>query len=136
VTVSRLALAERLAIAGLIIFVIYHVEEVAKTSGTAGFLPVASPKFRGLLFELGTLALAAAAFVLSWSKPSIIVSMVLIVTGLLMVWDGTAIGTRYFTVLAGPGPIIGFVYGVAILALGIVKGISTRMAMKTATTSA
>jgi len=71
VTDSRLGLAERLAIAGLIIFVIYRVVEVAKASGTAGFLRVASPMFTGLLFELGTLALAAAAFVLSWSnRPS------------------------------------------------------------------
>lgn len=135
-TDSRLALAQRLAIAGLIVFVIYHVDEVAKASGTAGFLPIASPMIRGLLFELSTLALAAAAFVLSWSKPSIIVSLVLVVTGVLMVWDGIAIGTTYFTVLVVPGPVVGFIYGVAVFALGIAKGISTGIAMRTATTVA
>ena len=131
-TDSRLALAQRLAVAGLAIFAIYHVDEVAKASGTAGFLPIDNPMIRGLLFELSTLLLSAAAFALSWSRPSIIVSMVLIIAGALMVMDGVAIGTRYFTVIAVPGPVIGLAYGIAVLALGLAKGISTGMAMKTA----
>ena len=61
------------------------------------------------------------AFAISWNKPSLLVSSALVATGALMVIDGITTGTRYFTVLVLPGPIIGFVYGLAILALEIVE---------------
>lgn len=44
--------------------------------------------------------------------------------------DGIAIGARYFAALAVPGPVIGLAYGIAVLALGLAKGISTGMAIK------
>ena len=47
-----------------------------------------------------------------------------------MVVDGITIGTRYFAILTLPGPIIGFTYGLAVLALGIVKRVKTGMAMR------
>lgn len=127
---SRLVLAQRLAVAGLAIYSVYHIDEVARASGMDGFLPVANPMARGLLFELSSLVLSAAAFAASWKKPSIIVSMLLIIMGALMVADGMAIGTKYFTVMTVPGPIIGFAYGVLVLALGLAKGIMTWVAMK------
>jgi Ca2+/Na+ antiporter len=127
---SRLVLAQRLAVAGLAIYSVYHLDEVARASGMDGFLPVANPMARGLLFELSSLVLSAAAFAASWKKPSIIVSMLLIIMGALMVADGMAIGTKYFTVMTVPGPIIGFAYGVLVLALGLAKGIMTWVAMK------
>jgi hypothetical protein len=80
-----------------------------------------------LSLQLSTLVLSALAFALSWKKPSLLLSVTLIITGGLMVIDGISIGTRYFTVLVLPGPIIGFAYGLAILVLGIVKSIQTRM---------
>jgi hypothetical protein len=122
----RLAVARLLAIAGLVIFSIYFIDEAAKNGGTVGgFLPVPSPMARGLAFELPSLALSAAAFELSWRKPSVLVSAMLTATGALMVDDGISIGTRYLAILTLPGPVIGFVYGLVVLALGIVKSVMT-----------
>ena len=122
----RLAVARLLATAGLVLFSIYFADEIAKDGGAVGgFLPVPSPMARGLAFELPTLALSAAAFALSWRKPSVLVSIVLLVSGSLMIIDGVTIGTRYFVVLTLPGSIIGFVYGLVVLALGIIKSMGT-----------
>lgn len=127
-TDSRFVLAKVLSLAALAIFSIYYIDELAKEGGTTGgFLPVASPIIRGLSFQLSTLILSAVAFALSWKKPSFLVSATLVITGVLMVIDGITIGTRYFTILVLPGPIIGFTYGLAILVLGIVKSIQTGM---------
>lgn len=125
-TNPRLALAQVLAIASIAIFLLYYIDETAKGGGTAGgFLPIASPMIRGLLFQLSPLVLAAAAFGLSWNRPSVLVSAFLVAAGALMVIDGITTGTRYFTILVLPGPVIGFAYGVAILALGAVKSEKT-----------
>ena len=129
---SRHALARVLAVSGLAIFLIYFIDEIAKEGGSVGgFLPISNPMARGLAFELSPLILSAVAFALSWKKASILVSSALVVTGALMVIDGVTSGTRYFTVLIVPGPIIGFVYGLAILALGLVKSIRTALTLKT-----
>jgi len=134
-TDSKLSLAKGLATVGLIVFLVYYVDETAKGGGTTGgFLPVANPMIRGLSFQLSPLILSTVAFALSWNKPSLLVSATMVVTGALMVIDGTT-GTRYFTILVIPGPIIGFIYGLAVLALGIVKSVRTRMAMRTKTTA-
>ena len=127
---QKLVLAQRLAIAGLAVYSVYHIDEVARASGMDGFLPVANPTARGLLFELSPLVLSAVAFAASWKKPSIIVSMLLIITGALMVADGVAIGTKYFAIMTIPGPIIGFAYGIAVIALGLAKGTMTWIVMK------
>ena len=135
-TDSKLSLAQGLAIVGLIVFLVYYIDETAKGGGTTGgFLPVANPMIRGLSFQLSPLILSTAAFALSWNKPSLLISATTVVTGALMVIDGTTTGTRYFTILVLPGPIIGFIYGLAVLALGIVKSVRTRMAMRTKTTA-
>jgi hypothetical protein len=111
---------------GLPIFSIYFIDELAKNSGTVGgFLPISSPLIRGFAFELPTLALSAASFALSWRRFSVLFPIVLLATGVLMVIDGIAIGTRYFTVLNLPGPLIGFIYGLVVLALGITKLVTT-----------
>jgi hypothetical protein len=128
---ARLALAKILAIAGLAIFLIYYVDEIAKEGGSVGgFLPVANPMSRGLAFQLGPLIVAALAFAFSWKKASVLISAALVVTGTLMVIDGITTGTRFFTVLVLPGPIIGFIYGLAILALGLVKSKMTVATLK------
>lgn len=128
---SKLIWAQRLAIAALAIIAVYHVDEVLKASGGSGFVPVVNPMMRGALFEVPALVLSAASFGFSWNKPSIIVSMVLLITGILMVVDGIAIGTRYLSIVTVPGPIIGLLYGLAVLALGTAKGLMTAAAMKT-----
>lgn len=129
---TRLALAKVLAFAGLAIFLVYYVDEIAKEGGSVGgFLPVGNPMIRGLAFQLSPLILSALAFAFSWKKASILISGALVVTGALMVIDGITTGTRFFTVLVLPGPVIGFVYGLAILVLGLVKSITTVVSLKT-----
>jgi hypothetical protein len=128
---SRHALARISALTGLAIFLIYFIDEIMKEGGSlGGFLPIANPMARGLVFQLIPLALSGAAFALSKGKPSVLVSASLVTTGSLMVIDGITTGTRFFTILTVPGPIIGFTYGIAILALGIVKGLTTRRVLR------
>lgn len=129
--VSKVVWAQRLALAGLVLIVIYHVDEVMKASGGDGFLPISNPMIRGLTFELPGLVLSTASFVLSWNRPSIIVSIIVLITGTLMVADGVAIGTKYLSVTTIPGPIIGLLYGLIVLSLGISKAVLTASAMKT-----
>jgi hypothetical protein len=132
-TDSRLVLAKVLSIIGLAIFSIYYIDELAKEGGTAGgFLPIASPIIRGLSFQLSTMIISAVAFALSWKKPSLLLSATLVIVGALMVVDGITTGTRYFTILVLPGPIIGFAYGLVVLAFGIVKSIEMARVMTTA----
>ena len=127
---SRIQWAQRLALAGLAVTVIYHIDEVMKASGGSGYLPLASPMLRGALFGIPTFSLSAASFVLSWKRASFLVSIILIVGGSLMVADGIMIGTRFLTLLTMPGPIIGLVYGIGILALGIIKTVMTIIFLK------
>jgi hypothetical protein len=132
-TDSRLVLAKVLSIIGLAIFSIYYIDELVKEGGTAGgFLPIASPIIRGLSFQLSTMIISAVAFALSWKKPSLLLSATLVIVGALMVVDGITTGTRYFTILVLPGPIIGFAYGLVVLAFGIVKSIEMARVMTTA----
>lgn len=132
-TDSRFVLAKVLSIVGLAIFSIYYIDELAKEGGTAGgFLPIASPIIRGLSFQLSTMIISAVAFALSWKKPSLLLSATLVIVGALMVVDGITTGTRYFTILVLPGPIIGFAYGMVVLAFGIVKSIEMARVMTTA----
>jgi hypothetical protein len=132
-TDSRLVLAKLLSIIGLAIFSIYYIDELAKEGGIAGgFLPIASPIIRGLSFQLSTMIISAVAFARSWKKPSLLLSATLVIVGALMVVDGITTGTRYFTILVLPGPIIGFAYGLVVLAFGIVKSIEMARVMTTA----
>jgi hypothetical protein len=131
VAVSKVVWAQRLAFAGLVIIVIYHVDEVMKASGSDGFLSISNQMIRGLTFELPGLVLSTASFALLWNRPSIIVSIIILITGTLMVADGVAIGTKYLSVTTIPGPIIGLLYGLIVLSLGISKAVLTASAMKT-----
>lgn len=128
---SRLTWARRLAIAGLVLIAIYHVDEVIEASGLAGFLPISNPMLRGALFEISALALSTSSFALSWTRPSIILSIILLVIGTLMTVDAIAIGTKYFSIMTVPGPIVGFFYGLTVFSLGIAKALLTAAAMKT-----
>ena len=127
----RIVLAQRLAIAGLVIIAVYHVDEVMKASGGKGYLPIPNPMMRGALFGVPVLVLSASSFVVAWKKPTILVSLILLITGTLMVADGIAIGTQYLSVLTIPGPIIGLFYGLAVLSLGLAKAVLTASAIKT-----
>jgi hypothetical protein len=69
---------------------------------------------------MGAIILATAAFVVSWKQRSYLVAGLLAASGVvLMILPLTNIN------FAIPGPIIGVVVGLAILGLGVAKGIRT-----------
>jgi hypothetical protein len=121
-TNSKLRLAQGLAIAATIAILI----------NTFGGLP---PTPLRLLFAVTGVLLAAAAFGVSWGQKSVIISALLLISGTLVTVNAI-IATRSFSILVFPGPIIGVILGLVLLALGIAKSLSTAMKIRTeATTS-
>jgi hypothetical protein len=80
---------------------------------------------RGMVFGFGAVALATAAFFVSVKRESTLVSILLIITGTLMVIAGV-VSTRGLTLIWFPGPIIFLLLGFWIIALGIVMNARTR----------
>ncbi len=117
-------LAKALAIAALILFLISGVDVATNAPGGGDLLPLSS-MVRGMIFGFGAVALATAAFFVSVKGGSILVSILLIVTGTLMVIAGV-VSTRGLTLIWFPGPIIFLFLGFWIIALGIVKNVRTR----------
>jgi hypothetical protein len=117
-------LAKALAVAALILFLISGVDVATNASGGGDLLPLSS-MVRGMIFGFGAVALATAAFFVSVKRESSLVSILLIVTGTLMVTAGV-VSTRGLTLIWFPGPIIFLFLGFWIIALGIVKNVRTR----------
>lgn len=117
-------LAKALAIAALILFLISGVDVATNAPGGGDLLPLSS-MVRGMIFGFGAVALATAAFFVSVKRESSLVSILLIVTGTLMVIAGV-VSTRGLTLIWFPGPIIFLFLGFWIIALGIVKNVRTR----------
>ena len=117
-------LAKALAIAAPILFLISGVDVATNAPGGGDLLPLSS-MVRGMIFGFGAVALATAAFFVSAKRGSILVSILLIVTGTLMVIAGV-VSTRGLTLIWFPGPIIFLFLGFWIIALGIVKNGRTR----------
>ena len=117
-------LAKALAIAALILFLISGVDVATNAAGGGDSLPLSS-MVRGMIFGFGAVALATAAFFVSVKRGSILVSILLIVTGTLMVIAGV-VSTRGLTLIWFPGSIIFLFLGFWIIALGIVKNVRTR----------
>ena len=121
-TNSKLRLAQGLAIAATIAILI----------NTFGGLP---PTPLRLLFAVTGVLLAAAAFGVSWGQKSVIISALLLISGSLVTVNAI-IATRSFYILVFPGPLIGVILGLLLLALGIAKSLSTATKIRTeATTS-
>lgn len=121
--------AKALAIAALIMFLISGVDVATNAAGGGDLLPLSS-MVRGMIFGFGAVALSIAAFFVSTNEKSILVSILLIVTGTLMVIAGM-VSTRGLTLITFPGPIIFLFLGFWIIALGIVKSIITRRSART-----
>ena len=117
-------LAKALAIAALILFLISGVDVATNAPGGGDLLPLSS-MVKGMIFGFGAVALATAAFFVSVKGGSILVSILLIITGTLMVIAGV-VSTRGLTLIWFPGPIIFLFLGFWIIALGIVKIVRTR----------
>ena len=116
-------LAKVLAIAALILFLISGID-VATNAAGGDLLPLSS-MVRGMIFGFGAVAVATAAFFVSMNRGSILVSILLIVTGTLMAIAGI-VSTRGLTLIWFPGPIIFLFLGFWLIALGIVKNVRTR----------
>jgi hypothetical protein len=85
----------------------------------------------GTALNLSAIVLSAAAFAVSLKQRSYLVAGLLIATGAIyMIPRWVALASINFAVIVFPGPILGVVFGPAILGLGIVKGMRT--ARKTA----
>jgi hypothetical protein len=84
------------------------------------------------------IALAAAAFVVSWKQRSFLVAGSLAASGIiLMILPLIALASINFAVIAFQGPIVGATFGLVIFGLGVAKGIRTaRIAVATAVTRA
>ena len=121
-TNSKLRLAQGLAIAATVAILI-------NTFGGLQPTPVR------LLFAVTGVLLAAAAFGVSWGQKSVLISALLLISGTLVTVNAI-IATRNFSILVFPGPIIGVILGLVLLALGIAKSLSTATKIRTeATTS-
>jgi hypothetical protein len=79
----------------------------------------------------GVIPMAAAAFVVSWKQRSFPVAGLLAASGIIIMIP-TLIATEYLTVIVIPGPILGFISGLAIFGLGVTKGIRTARAVTVA----
>jgi hypothetical protein len=88
-----------------------------------------------LLFAGTGILLAAAAFGVSWGRKSVLISVLLLISGILLTVNET-IYTINFSILVIPGPIIGVILGLVVLGLGIAKSISTATKMRIAATTA
>ena len=117
-------MAKALSVAALILFLISGVDVATNAPGGGDLLPLSS-MVRGMIFGFGAVALATAAFFVSVKRESSLVSILLIVTGTLMVIAGV-VSTRGLTLIWFPGPIIFLFLGFWIIALGIVKNVRTR----------
>ena len=95
----------------------------------AGLTPGAAPEWFGPLFGISAIVLAAAAFVVSWNQRSFLVAGLLAVSGIIyMVPPLIALANVNFAVIVIPGPILGFISGLAIFGLGVAKGLRTAKA--------
>jgi hypothetical protein len=116
-------LAKVLAVAALILFLISGIDVATNAAG--GDLLRLSSMVRGMIFGFGAVAVATAAFFVSMNRGSILVSILLIITGTLMAIAGM-VSTRGLTLIWFPGPIIFLFLGFWLIALGIVKNMRTR----------
>jgi hypothetical protein len=76
---------------------------------------------------IGAIALAAGAYALSRKQRSYAVAGLLALSGIILMIPAI-IATGYFTVIIFPGPILGIIFGLVILGLGVAKGISSARA--------
>jgi len=85
----------------------------------------------GTALNLSAIVLSAAAFAVSWKQRSYLVAGLMVATGAIYMIPGwVALVSINFAVIVFPGPILGVIFGLAILGLGIAKGMRT--ARKTA----
>ena len=78
----------------------------------------------GTALNISSIGLAAAAFAVSWKQRSHLIAGLLVAAGIIYMIPGwVALGD--FSVIIVPGPILGVLFGLVILGLGIAKSIRT-----------
>lgn len=118
-TNSRIVAATGLAGAALVLALIDAL------AGSSLPLDVATG---GIVFGFTTIALSTAAFFISLRKASVIISALIVASGIIITLHGLE-GTRNLVVVYFPGPILGFLFGLWVIALGITKSIKTCLAV-------
>ncbi len=113
-TNSKLLLAVGLAAAtlALVLTVVVGGPAVLQQAGVA------------MAFVISAIALAAAAFVMSWKPKSFPVAGLLAASGAILMIPGL-IATGYLSIIVFPGPILGVIFGLIIFGLGVAKGMRT-----------
>lgn len=106
-------------------FVLALVDAVAASS-----LPI-DVATGGIVFGLTTIAFSTTAFFISLKNKSVLVSALLVASGIVITLHGVA-ETRNLTIIYFPGPILGFLFGLWVIALGIVKSVRTGLALASA----
>ncbi len=113
-TNSKLLLAVGLAAAtlALVLTVVVGGPAVLQQAGVA------------MAFVMSAIALAAAAFVMSWKQKSFPIAGLLAASGAILMIPGL-IATGYLSIIVFPGPIMGVIFGLIIFGLGVAQGIRT-----------
>lgn len=107
---KKLKVGQGLAIAALALIIIYVFGE--------GIVP--RQETRAFIFATSGMILSVLALAVAPRQKSILLSALLVVNGIILTIDGLIV-TRNLTVVYFPGPAIGFVFAVIVLALGITK---------------
>jgi hypothetical protein len=80
----------------------------------------------GTALNITSIALSAVAFAVSWKQRSYLVAGLLAATGVIyMIPALVALASINFAVIVFPGPILGIIFGLAIIGMGVAKGIRT-----------
>jgi hypothetical protein len=112
---SKLVLAVGLSAATLALVMINALGNVAVVT-KVGPAPV---------FSLSAIALATAAFVVSWKQRSFLVAGLLAASGIIFMVPALNAMGYSLEVIVIPGPVLGVIFGLAIVGLGVSKGIRT-----------
>lgn len=87
----------------------------------------------GTALNLSSIVLSAAAFAVSRKQRCYLVAGLLAAAGVIYMIPGlVALGSINFAVIVVPGPILGVIFGLAIIGLGVAKGIRTTRAVTAA----
>jgi hypothetical protein len=134
-TNSKLKLSQGLAIGALVLSILYFGNGVQGPG--RGFLPITPQTFilSNAVFLFGTTALSIVAFSISVRTKSVLVSALMTANGALVTIFGI-ISTRNLTLLFFPGPIIPFIFGVGLLAIGLTRSAITGVQLKRRTQTA
>jgi hypothetical protein len=86
----------------------------------------------GTALNISSIALSVAAFAVSWKQRSYLVAGLLVAAGIIYMIPGlVALASINFAVIVFPGPILGVVFGLAILGMGVAKSARTARAVTT-----